>query len=183
MSWPRVISPTQPGFKKPIPALGIFPPSLLRCRAKAISRGETVSIFADGVSRAPVEVVDGTIALGGSYSEVAVGLDFAAHVTLLPISTAQTVIEGRVGNISEVIIRLNETVQANVSVDGSTSAYPVYRTGENTFERFADISYDMVPVSVRGTWEIGQKIRIDKVDAAPFTVYGVVITAEIGDDD
>ena len=145
--------------------------------------GETVSIFADGVSRAPVEVVDGTIALGGSYSEVAVGLDFAAHVTLLPISTAQTVIEGRVGNISEVIIRLNETVQANVSVDGSTSAYPVYRTGENTFERFADISYDMVPVSVRGTWEIGQKIRIDKVDAAPFTVYGVVITAEIGDDD
>jgi len=139
--------------------------------------GKTVAVRADGRVHSEQVVVGGAITLSFAAEVVEIGLGYTTLIEMLhpdiPLSDGSS--QGSLTSISEIVLRLQDTVGVRVngvehavfSFGTSTDTAPELFTGDLTFGNFG--------------WNRDVNIRIEQTLPSPFTLLGVVSKVIVND--
>lgn len=142
--------------------------------------GEIVNILADGAVMPPQQVVDGTITLQQPASKVHVGLPITADLVTLPMAfEAQAAGQGRVKNVSNVWLRLNESSGVMVGPSFETLTQIKQRTNEPYGSPPRLISGEFKHL-VKSNWTDSGQVFVRQVEPLPVTLVSMTIEAAIG---
>lgn len=144
--------------------------------------GATVSALFDGQPYHDLVVVDGALTPGFEFTRAVVGLKFTCVGQALPVSDPRASVEFDRKRIVALGLWQEESRGVKFGTREGKLYEPKVRTTEGYLELMR-LHTGVVFVSVEPEWKIDDSYFFVQNDPLPATLLGVVVQAEIGDDD
>ena len=143
--------------------------------------GKTVGVFVDGKTQSQKVVTNGQITLDTAGKNIVVGLPYTSTLVTLPlIAQAEASLQGRVKNISEVMLRVSR--EGNLYAN-NYFAKDLYKINKDDLymKPHSNDGY-MVKLSIDGNWDYDAQVQVEHRDCAPIEIHALVLNVTAGDD-
>jgi hypothetical protein len=144
--------------------------------------GKTVVIFGDGGVLPSQVVLNGSIALGGSYSVVSVGLASRARVKTLPLAleAAEAGGQGTLKNVNEAFLRLVDSAAPKIGrTFGTLRQYPS-RDVQDDYDAAPEPLSQEIAITIDADWNADGSVCIEQELPLPLTITGIALDVETG---
>lgn len=142
--------------------------------------GKTVGVFVDGKTQSQKVVTNGQITLDTAGKNIVVGLPYTSTLVTLPlIAQAEASLQGRVKNISEVMLRVSR--EGNLYAN-NYFAKDLYKINKDDLymKPHSNDGY-MVKLSIDGNWDYDAQVQVEHRDCAPIEIHALVLNVTAGD--
>lgn len=143
--------------------------------------GETVSVLADGDAFLTNVVTDGEITLDNAATKVIVGLQYKCRAKTLPLTSSNTIIEGKRKDVVGVAARIKDTRGLAFGADFDN----LFEMKDRTDEEWGEIlrlRNESTYETLEGVWDTDGSMVWEQKYPLPATVLGLVVDADIGDE-
>lgn len=142
--------------------------------------GETVNILADGAVHPQRTVTSGAITLDSPASVVQVGIPITADLQTLPLAIqAEAFGQGRMKNVNQAFLRVNESSGVFVGPDSSNLTEYKQRTTE-PYGSAPSLKSQELRMSISPAWTDSGQVFVRQSDPLPITVVSLSVEVSIG---
>lgn len=142
-------------------------------------RGEAVKVLSAGNVETGTVSSTGTLTLTNATTKAHIGLAYTAILETQDFEAGAQAgtAQGRAKRISEIYVRVLNSLGGTYGPDASTQKAIHYRTGADVHGSSPPLKSDMIRLDFPGGWERWARVRLEHSDPLPFHVTG--ITAEL----
>ncbi len=143
--------------------------------------GQTVGIYADGLTRATAVVDAGSVTISPAATKIIVGLPYYSRFQTLQIDTGDPTIQGKRKKLPSVTIRLNDSKAGKYGL-AFANMFPIKIDGQLQDATEVGLISGDATVRLPGLWDTHGQICIEQTEPQPITILAVIPDLVTGDD-